>query len=139
MPSERPLKRAICLGGGGPAVGLHIGALESLKANGIDFGNERSVWALSWIGAWVGVLYNQAKSGAEIEETYEFFEGVFRDDQSFQSFPTNTIFAPDWGGAADATLNYLFDPKNYRNAFLPRHIMHSWMHTLSFLADRKSW
>ena len=43
-------KRAICLGGGGPAVGLHVGALEGLKGKEIDFGNARSVWALSCIG-----------------------------------------------------------------------------------------
>jgi len=43
----RKPKRAICLAGGGPAAGLHIGVLESLKKNGIDF----DVWALSCIGA----------------------------------------------------------------------------------------
>jgi predicted acylesterase/phospholipase RssA len=135
----RPTKRAICLGGGGPAVGLHIGALEGLKNREIDFGNEHSVWALSCIGAWAGVIYNQAKKGREIEETYRFFEEVFRDDLSFTSFPTNTVFAPDWAGISDATLNYLFDPKSYRNAFLPRHIVQSWMHTVSFLGRRKNW
>jgi predicted acylesterase/phospholipase RssA len=136
---EKPIKRAICLGGGGPAVGLHIGALESLKNRDIDFGNENSVWALSCIGAWAGVIYNQAKKGREIDETYRFFEEVFRDDLSFTSFPTNTVFAPDWGGISDATMNYLFDPKSYRNAILPRHILHSWFHTLSFLGSRKNW
>ena len=40
-------KRAICLAGGGPAAGLHIGVLQGLKENGIDFDNENSVWALS--------------------------------------------------------------------------------------------
>ena len=135
----RPTKRAICLAGGGPAVGLHIGALESLKDREIDFGNEHSIWALSCIGAWVGVVYNQAKKDREIEETYDFFQDVFRDDQSFQSFPTNTLFAPDWTGVAEAMLNYLFEPRNYRNAFLPRHIMKSWVHTLSFLGSRKNW
>jgi predicted acylesterase/phospholipase RssA len=132
-------KRAICLAGGGPAVGLHIGALEGLKDRGIDFGNDRSVWALSCIGAWVGVVYNQAKEGREIEETYNFFYDVFRDDKSFQSFPTNTVFAPDWAGGAEAMLNFLFEPKNYRNAFLPRHFMESFVHTMSLLGDRKSW
>jgi predicted acylesterase/phospholipase RssA len=137
--ADRPPKRAICLGGGGPAVGLHIGALDSLKTLGVDFGNERGVWALSCIGAWAGVLYNQAKKGREIEETYRFFEGVFRDDRSFASFPTNTVFAPDWSGSTEAMLDYLFDPKSYRNAFLPRHIVHSWMHTLAYVGKRRNW
>jgi predicted acylesterase/phospholipase RssA len=132
-------KRAICLGGGGPAVGLHIGALEGLKHCGVDFGNARSVWALSCIGAWAGVIYNQAEKGREIEETYNFFLDVFRDDKSFQSFPTNTIFAPDWAGYVEAILEHLWELDNYRNAFLPRHLLRSYMNTASFLARRKNW
>jgi len=136
---EKPRKRAICLAGGGPAVGLHIGALEGLKGKGIDFGNERSIWALSCIGAWVGVVYNQAEKNREIEATYDFFHNVFRDDKSFQSFPTNTIFAPDWAGCAEAAWNFLLEPEHYKNAFLPRHIMESYLYTLSVLRDRKNW
>jgi predicted acylesterase/phospholipase RssA len=124
-------KRAICLGGGGPAAGLHIGALEGLKARGIDFGNARSIWALSCIGAWVGVIYNQAEKNSEIETTYNFFHDVFRNDPSFQSFPTNTIFAPDWAGCAEAAWDFLLEPRNYRNAFLPREIMKSFLYTMS--------
>jgi predicted acylesterase/phospholipase RssA len=129
---RRPLKRAICLGGGGPAAGLHIGALEGLEANGIKF-KERDIWALSCIGAWVGVIYNQAKADRELEETYNFFRGVFRENKSFKSFPTNTIFAPDWGGNAEAIWDFLLEPSNYKNAFLPREIMKSFMHTMSAL------
>jgi predicted acylesterase/phospholipase RssA len=136
---EKLPKRAICLGGGGPAVGLHIGALEGLKDGGIDFGNARSVWALSCVGAWAGVIYNQAEKGREIDETYEFFHDVFRDDKSFQSFPTNTIFAPDWAGYAEAIYDHLWEPENYKNAFLPRHILRSYIETASFLAQRKNW
>ena len=49
------VKRAITLGGGGPAAGLHIGVLEALVTADIKF----DVWALSCIGAWVGIVYNQ--------------------------------------------------------------------------------
>jgi predicted acylesterase/phospholipase RssA len=132
-------KRAICLGGGGPAVGLHIGALEALKNRGIDFGNDQSVWALSCIGAWAGVIYNQAEKGKEIDTTYNFFHDIFRDDASFESFPTNTIFAPDWARYAEAVYEHLWDPANYKNAFLPREIMRSYMKTLSYLSHRKNW
>lgn len=53
---EDPMvKRAIALGGGGPAAGLHIGVLEALANADIEF----EVWALSCIGAWVGIVYNQ--------------------------------------------------------------------------------
>ena len=116
-------KRAICLGGGGPAAGLHIGALEGLEGCGIKFDSDRSVWALSCIGAWVGIVYNQATDGEEIDRTYQFFQDLFRSDKSFKGFPVNTIFAPDWGGNAEAMLNFLLKPKNYRNAFVPREII----------------
>jgi predicted acylesterase/phospholipase RssA len=132
-------KRAICLAGGGPAAGLHIGVLQGLKEHGIEFDNEDSVWALSCIGAWVGIVYNQAKEGRGLEETYNFFRDVFRDDESFRSFPTNTIFSPDWFGYADALQDFLLEPQNYRNAFVPRKIMESLVYTLSWLGDRENW
>jgi predicted acylesterase/phospholipase RssA len=132
-------KRAICLAGGGPAAGLHIGVLQGLKENGIDFDNENSVWALSCIGAWVGIIYNQAKDGKGLETTQEFFRNVFREDESFRSFPTNTIFSPDWFGYLDAMQDFLCEPQNYRNAFVPRKMMESFLYTLSGLRDRKNW
>ena len=58
MPNNGEPRRAITLGGGGPAAGLHIGVLEALA-------NEPSitfdVWSLSCIGAWVGIVYNQSE------------------------------------------------------------------------------
>ena len=53
------MKRAITLAGGGPAAGLHIGALKRLDEADVKF----DVWALSCIGAWVGLVYNQADPG----------------------------------------------------------------------------
>lgn len=41
------MRRAITLAGGGPAAGLHLGALQRLAKSGINF----DVWALSCIGA----------------------------------------------------------------------------------------
>jgi Patatin-like phospholipase len=134
----RPLKRVICLGGGGPAAGLHIGVLEGLEAKGIKFDQKRDIWALSCIGAWVGIIYNQAPTHREVAETYNFFRGVFREDKSFKSFPTNTIFAPDWGSNAEAMWDFMLEPRNYKNAFLPREIMKSFMHTISALGRMSS-
>ena len=55
------------------------------------------VWALSCIGAWVGIVYNQCDAGKEIEQTYKFFhDHVFRDDLSYKRFPINNVFAPDF-------------------------------------------
>src|SRR5262249_53238339 len=36
-------KRAICLAGGGPAAGLHIGALKGLSESGLTFNNDGDV------------------------------------------------------------------------------------------------
>jgi predicted acylesterase/phospholipase RssA len=131
-PKGPPLKkRAICLGGGGPAAGLHIGVLKGLRDKGITFDTKDDVWALSCIGAWVGIVYNQAPQGRGIEETTKFFWDVFRNDPSFKSYPTNTVFTPDWAGNAEAMWEFLLEPSNYRNAFLPREIMKSFVHTLS--------
>ena len=133
------MKRAICLAGGGPAAGLHIGVLEGLKNCGITFDNKDDVWALSCIGAWVGVVYNQAeseKSDGKLNETYNFFRGVFRDDRSFDSFPTNTIFAPDWFGNAEALLDFMLEPRNYRKAFLPTKLLESFAYTMKAINRR---
>src|SRR5689334_10375990 len=108
------VKRAITLGGGGPAAGLHIGALEALANAGITF----DVWALSCIGAWVGIVYNQfdkVENKDRAEKTYQFFKnGVFRDDEGYKRFPINTVFGPDWRTNIDAFNKFVSDPKNYR-------------------------
>jgi predicted acylesterase/phospholipase RssA len=139
-PVSRPqVKRAICLGGGGPAAGLHIGVLDALEKRGVKFDQADSVWALSCIGAWVGVVYNQAKEGHEIEQTYRFFKSIFRDNKIFESFPVNTIFSPDLIGSSEALLSFLVNPKNYVNAVVPEAILKSLSHTLSAVGNVKNW
>jgi predicted acylesterase/phospholipase RssA len=114
---EEPMvKRAITLGGGGPAAGLHIGVLEALAAHNITF----DVWALSCIGAWVGIVYNQFGDKIEnkdrAELTYQFFKnGVFRDDESYARFPINTVFGPDWRSNIKALNNFVTDRDNYKD------------------------
>src|ERR1700704_1624419 len=113
---EEPMvKRAITLGGGGPAAGLHIGVLEALHAADITF----DVWALSCIGAWVGIVHNQwddAKVKNKAEQTYQFFrDGVFRDDESYKRFPINTVFGPDWRSNIKALNNFVTDTDNYKD------------------------
>lgn len=118
---QEQANRAICLAGGGPVAGLHIGALHALKQHGIDFQGEHDVWALSCIGAWVGIVYNQFEEGDRAQQTYEFFrDNVYRDDETFESFPINRIFGPDWTGNADALKDFLLDPANYKKLFSVR-------------------
>jgi predicted acylesterase/phospholipase RssA len=137
---NEPIKprRAITLGGGGPAAGLHIGVLEALAAENITF----DVWALSCIGAWVGIVYNQfdkekVKDKDRAEQTYQFFrDGVFRDDESYKRFPINTVFGPDWSSNIDAFNDFVADPDNYRDfRWQPYRMMDYVQESMSILFD----
>jgi predicted acylesterase/phospholipase RssA len=139
MPNGK-LKRAITLGGGGPAAGLHIGVLEALAETDIDF----DVWALSCIGAWVGIVYNQFDRDEfetpreRAEQTALFFRnGVFRDDESYERFPINTVFGPDWGSVRKALSKFVRDPNNY-NEFMwdPYKIADSFQESVAILFDQ---
>lgn len=130
------MKRAITLAGGGPAAGLHIGALQRLNEANITF----DVWALSCIGAWVGLVYNQCDPGKEVEQTYEFFKnGVFRDDISYSRFPINAVFGADNRANMRAMVEFMADPRSYQNLWLPDKVMDAAKDTLAFLADRSRW
>ena len=126
------VKRAITLGGGGPAAGLHIGALEALAAHNITF----DVWALSCIGAWVGIVYNQFDEN-NVEKTYEFFrDNVFRDDESYERFPINTVFGTDWRSNIKALNKFVADSDNYQDfTWDPYRMLDSFQDSLSLLFD----
>jgi predicted acylesterase/phospholipase RssA len=137
---EEPMvKRAITLGGGGPAAGLHIGVLEALAAHDITF----DVWALSCIGAWVGIVYNQfdekkVENKDRAEQTYQFFKnGVFRDDESYERFPINTVFGPDWGSMRKALSKFVRDSDNYNDFYWdPYKMMDAAQDTMALFFDR---
>ncbi len=130
------MKRAITLAGGGPAAGLHIGMLQRLEEEDIKF----DVWALSCIGAWVGIVYNQFEGPDRAKKTYEFFrDGVFRDDVSYSKFPINTVFGPDWGALGRATTEFILDPKTYDNLWLPDRMMKAAAETVEFMRDTTKW
>lgn len=130
------MKRAITLAGGGPAAGLHVGTLKYLKEAGIDF----DVWALSCIGAWVGIVYQQCDPGKEPEQTYNFFhDNVFRDDESYSRFPINNVFGPDTNTVAQAMGGFLSNPRNYDKLVLPDKIMQAYADTVSLMFDRSRW
>jgi predicted acylesterase/phospholipase RssA len=133
----KPVKRAITLGGGGPAAGLHIGVLEALHAADITPKIKFDVWALSCIGAWVGIVYNQCDDGKEVEQTYQFFrDGVFRDDESYERFPINTVFGPDWRSNIKALGDFVTERDNYKDfAWDPYKMMDSFQESMSLLFD----
>lgn len=133
--ADRALKRAITLGGGGPAAGLHLGILKYLEENtDIRF----NVWALSCIGAWVGIIYNQYDK-SKADQTYDFFRnGIFRDDESYEHFPINSVFGPDWGANGLAYVQFLLNPASYLDLPPSRDLANSLQQTLSFI-DPKKW
>lgn len=128
------VKRAITLGGGGPAAGLHIGVLEALADAGITF----DVWALSCIGAWVGIVYNQFDDKVvahkdKAQKTYEFFrDGVFRDNDGYKRFPINTVFGPDWGSVGKAMTEFVMDADTYRHLWDPQAMANAIKESVSF-------
>ncbi|MEZ5788217.1 MAG: patatin-like phospholipase family protein [Xanthobacteraceae bacterium] len=133
-------QRAIALAGGGPAAPLHIGALEYLSEQGISFDQKEDVWALSCIGAWVGVIYNQCDKGREVEQTKAFFrERVFRDDVSYSRFPINNVFGPDLVALSRAATDFLVDIGNYRNLVLPDKMTQAVVEFARLLGDQSRW
>jgi predicted acylesterase/phospholipase RssA len=129
---EEPMvKRAITLGGGGPAAGLHIGVLEALANANITF----DVWALSCIGAWVGIVYNQfegVENKYRAERTYQFFKnGVFRDDESYKRFPINGVFGANWEGVGKALNDFVMDPDSYKHLWDPSSILSAFRVSMS--------
>jgi predicted acylesterase/phospholipase RssA len=137
MTEQKPVKRAITLGGGGPAAGLHIGVLEALQSHrGITF----DVWSLSCIGAWVGIVYNQwddKKVRNKAERTYQFFkDGVFRDDEGYKRFPINKVFGTDWRSNIDAFNDFVTEPDNYKDfRWQPYRMMDSFQESMAILCD----
>ena len=109
------VKRAITLGGGGPAAGLHIGVLEALQSRpDIKF----DVWSLSCIGAWVGIVYNQFDGPDKARQTHQFFKDyVFRNDESYERFPINSVFGTDWFSNSQALMKYVSDIDNYKGVW----------------------
>ena len=97
-------RRAITLAGGGPEAALHIGALAFFEQEAkIRF----DIWALSCIGAWVGIYYQQCEEGKQAEQTKSFFrKRIYRDNISYDRFPINAVFGPDLGALGRATIEF---------------------------------
>ena len=86
------------------------------------------------------MVYNQFETSDQnkADKTYTFFEeNVFRDDQSFESFPINKIFGPDWTGNADALKDFLLEPGNYRKAFSAKKMVEFAANTLAIMTRRR--
>jgi predicted acylesterase/phospholipase RssA len=135
LPPYKHTIRGITLAGGGPAAGLHIGALARLQQEDINF----DVWALSCIGAWVGIIYNQWSNGDKARQTYEFFRnGIFREDASYARFPLNAVFAPDLRTNTTAFIKFLYDPRTYEGLLLPDELVRASVQSIRYWCDPNS-
>jgi predicted acylesterase/phospholipase RssA len=130
-------RRAITLAGGGPEAALLIGALAFFEREAkVRF----DIWALSCIGAWVGIYYQQCEEGTQAEQTKKFFrERIYRENISYSRFPINGVFGPDIGALGRATIEFLLDVNNYRNIVLPGRIMGVVKDSFAFVGDTKRW
>lgn len=130
------MKRAITLAGGGPAVGLSIGAMKRInEENDIHF----DVWAMACIGAWFGIVYNQADKGQEIEQSVEFFRKIFRPDDVYSRFPIASVFAPDYVSATKNIVRFIMDPNSYRNLVIPQQILEASEVLMGYITDPRQW
>lgn len=126
-------KRALALAGGGPAAGLHIGALAALEEADIRF----DVFALSCVGAWVGIVYHTRPGGDRAAQTLEFFKNnCFRDDLSYEWFPINRGFATDIQSLLRAWANFPLSPaRKWANLVQPQNLHASFLNSLALFTQ----
>ena len=130
------MKRAITLGGGGPAAGLHIGALKCFQEHGIEF----DVWSLSCVGVWVGGIYNSYDKETAPQKTEDHFrEFVFRDDKTYDKFPITPGFVPNIQGNIEALQKFIFNPKSYENLIVPEAIEKATQMFTKFMSSPEYW
>lgn len=130
------VKRAIALAGGGPAVGLSIGTLKRIyEEDDIRF----DVWTLACIGAWLGIAWNQAEEGKELETSIQFFREIFRPDPVYDKFPIASAFAPDFQSSAKNMVDFCLDPRSYENLVVPEAIQAAAQDIGKFMSDPRQW
>ena len=49
----------------------------------------------------------------------QFFKNIFRPDEDYQRFPIAGVFAPDFVGMTNDSVNFALNPKNYANLLVP--------------------
>lgn len=135
MKQARP-KRAITLGGGGPAAGLHIGALQAFEDAGIDF----DVWSLSCIGVWVAGQYLSYPKAERLARTKQhFMDYIFVPDEVYDKWPISKGFTPNLQSWMQASMEFVADPKSYENLVSPAAINTAMQRWQTFMSDPKYW
>ena len=122
-------KRAIALSGGGPVVGLEIGALKAFEEKNIDF----DVYSCACVGSWVGCLYNSLPESSErLTQVENFFrDKIFIPDDIYESFPIDyKVFRMDYVHDFQKLMEKIWDFSTYQNLFLPNRI---WEYAWNFV------
>jgi predicted acylesterase/phospholipase RssA len=144
--AQRKPRRALALGGGGPAVGISIGfllALEEWNAHKLAQGQPQRcidfpVWVAGCVGGWLACLYHlcgkpQAQN-VEIE-----MRAFFREDDMYEHFPAPKTFTPDIPGQIAEGLKFLLDPQRYKNLVVPEQILQGYHDIRDFYLTRSKW
>jgi predicted acylesterase/phospholipase RssA len=129
------VRRAITLAGGGPAAGLHIGVLKALEENKIEF----DVWALSCIGAWVGIIYNKFDKNNAAQTEAFFRDNIFRLDESYLRFPVNSVFGTDWAKMCKALARFIYNIDTYDKLVLPSEMVKLGLQSWFNAFDQRTW
>lgn len=124
----KKIKRAIALSGGGPPVGLQVGALKALDELDIEF----EVFTTDCIGSWTACIYNSHQKAKRYEKMKEFYDACFVPDDIFDGFsvPTN-IFIVDYFKDFMAYWEKLFEYDTYQGLLLPERIYEYVLHYLN--------
>jgi len=128
-------KRALALSGGGPPVGLQVGALKALDKYNIDF----DVFTTDCIGSWTACIYNSHIKKQRIQKMREFYEACFVPDDIFEGFsvPTN-IFIVDYFKDYMSYWEKLLDYDTYQGLWLPERIYEFMLDCLNPLKSPRS-
>jgi predicted acylesterase/phospholipase RssA len=121
MAGKKRKKRALVLSGGGPVVGIEIGALRAFEENGIDF----DIYSCACVGSWVGCLYNSLPEKSDrLRQVEHFFrDKIFIPDDIYESFPiAYKVFRMDYLHDTQKLMEKLFEASTYQHLFLPDRI-----------------
>lgn len=121
MAEEQRKKRALVLSGGGPVVGIELGALRAFEEKNIDF----DIYSCACVGSWVGCLYNSLPANNErLQKVKTFFrDKIFIPDDIYESFPIDyKVFRMDFLQDARKLMEKIFEASTYQHLFLPNRI-----------------
>lgn len=131
----KKIKRAIALSGGGPPVGLQVGALKALDENNIHF----DVFSTDCIGSWTAAVYKSHEETVRIQRLEDFYRQIFVPDDVFDglSIPFD-IFVTDYFRDTLNFIEQLWNPKTYKGLLLPDRLLEYVFHYANPLNYPKS-